>query len=172
VLLTLFFLAGVLVRIGIISDSHDDMVSIRKTVDILNAERVSHAIHAGDIISPFTFEVFSELTCGFSAIFGNNDGDKILLKERFKGNIHNQPFITALEGRKIVVLHEPDLVEALAVSRYFDIIIYGHTHSPAIRKVKDTLVINPGKVAKLHRGESTLALLDLERMEAEIVIIP
>ncbi|HAM51366.1 MAG TPA: YfcE family phosphodiesterase [Nitrospiraceae bacterium] len=158
--------------IGIISDSHDDMVAIRKTVDILNSEGVFHAIHAGDITSPFTFEVFSELTCGISAIFGNNDGDKILLKERFKGNIHNQPFITTVQGRKIVVLHEPDLVDALAESRYFDVVIYGHTHSPDIRKVKDTLVINPGKVARLHKGESTLALLDVEKMQAEIVVVP
>jgi putative phosphoesterase len=148
------------------------MVSMRKTVDILNAKGVSHALHAGDITSPFSFEVFRELHCGISAIFGNNDGDKLLLKEKFKGNVHNQPLITTLLGRKIVVVHEPDLVGALAASGQFDIVIYGHTHRPDVRKVKDALVINPGKVARLNKGESTLALLDVEKMEAEIILIP
>ncbi len=33
----------------------------------------------------------------------------------------------------------------------------------------DTLVINPGKVARLHRGQSTIALLDTETLEAQII---
>ncbi|MGD1074823.1 MAG: metallophosphoesterase [Thermodesulfovibrionales bacterium] len=158
--------------IGIISDSHDDMVSIRKAVAILNAAAVSHVIHAGDITSPFTFEAFRELHCGISAIFGNNDGDKLLFKERSKGSTHDQPLLATLQGKKIVVVHEPDFVGAFAESGQFDIVIYGHTHRPDVRKAKDTLVINPGKVARLFKGESTLALLDLEKMEAEIILIP
>jgi putative phosphoesterase len=155
--------------IGIISDSHDDMSSIKKAVDALNERGVSHVIHAGDITSPFTFEVFRDLKCPFTAIFGNNDGDKLLLKEKSEGKIHNQPRVMMLQGKKVVVMHEPDLVNALAESGHFDIIIFGHTHQPEIRKIKGTLVINPGKVARLHKGESTLALLNVDTMEGEIV---
>jgi putative phosphoesterase len=157
--------------IGIISDTHDDMSAIRKAVDYFNSERVSHVIHAGDLVSPFTFELFGELLCGFSAIFGNNDGDRILLKEKSGGNIHHQPLVLTFDEKKIVVVHEPDLLDALSDSGHFQVVIYGHTHKPDIGKIQDTLVINPGKVAKLHKGDSTLALLDTETMQAKIVQI-
>lgn len=155
--------------IGILSDSHDDMVAIRKAVDILNARGVTLVIHAGDITSPFTFEVFGELNAPLIGIFGNNDGDKLLLQKKSKGNIRNQPLIKTFQGKKTVVVHEPDLVDALADSGHFDLVVYGHTHKPEIRKVNNTLVINPGKAAKLHKGESTVAVLNIETMEAEII---
>lgn len=157
--------------IGIISDTHDDMSAIKGAVDTFNAEGASHVIHAGDLVSPFTFEIFAELHCSFTGIFGNNDGDKILLKQKSEGNIYHQPLVMTFNEKKIVVIHEPDLVDALSDSGHFDLLIYGHTHSPDIRKKKDTLIINPGKAARLHKGESTLALLNLEKMEAEIIFL-
>lgn len=158
--------------IGILSDTHDDMAAIKKAVDIFNAENVLCVIHAGDLTSPFTFEIFSELRCGLRGIFGNNDGDRLLLREKSGGNLSPQPVIMTLGEKKIVVVHEPDLVDALAESGRFDLVIYGHTHRPEIRKVRNTLVVNPGKVARLHKGESTLAVLDTGTMIAEILNIP
>ncbi|HET6515858.1 MAG TPA: metallophosphoesterase [Thermodesulfovibrionales bacterium] len=158
--------------LGIISDSHDDMASIAWAVDLFNARGASHVIHAGDIISPFTFEVFRELVCPFTGIFGNNDGDKLLLREKSGGTIHKQPYIMTLQGKKIVILHEPDLVAALGESGDFDIVIYGHTHRPDVRKMTNVLVVNPGKLARLNKGKATLALLDMDSMEAEIITLP
>jgi putative phosphoesterase len=158
-----------LMLIGIISDTHDDMSAIQKAVDIFTREGVSQVIHAGDLTSPFTFEIFNELKCTFTSIFGNNDGDRLLLKEKSGGTIQPQPHLVTLYGRRIVVLHEPDLVNALSDSGHFDLVVYGHTHRSDIRRVKDTLIINPGKAARLHKGESTLALLDMEKMEARII---
>jgi hypothetical protein len=157
--------------IGILSDTHDDMSAISRAVDIFNDENVSHVIHAGDIVSPFTFEAFNNLHCSISAVLGNNDGDKLLLKSRSRGNIQHQPLIMTFNERKIVVVHEPDLVDALSDSGHFQVVIYGHTHVPDIRRRKETLVINPGKAAALHRGESTIALLNLNKMEAKTLKI-
>ncbi|MEK6682940.1 MAG: metallophosphoesterase [Nitrospirota bacterium] len=157
--------------IGIISDTHDDTTAIRKAVDYFNAEKVSHVLHAGDITSPFTFEIFRDLKCRFTGIFGNNDGDKLLLTEKSGGNVHNQPHFITIGGKKIVLMHEPDLVNALSHSGHFNIVIYGHTHRPDIRNIKETLVINPGKAARLYRGGSTLAILNTAKMEASIVKI-
>ena len=155
--------------VGIISDTHDDMEAIKKAVDIFNNRGVSHVIHAGDFISPFTFEVFGDLKCPLIGIFGNNDGDKYLLNEKSQGSIYPQPHIFTLYGKNVIVIHEHLLADALAESNRFDIVIYGHSHEPDVRKVKDTLVINPGKAARLHKGTSTLVLLDVEAMEAEII---
>ncbi|GAB4389938.1 MAG: metallophosphoesterase [Thermodesulfovibrionales bacterium] len=156
-------------EIGVISDTHDDMEKIARAVDLMNERGVARVIHAGDIVSPFTFEVLGGLRAQFTGVFGNNDGDRLLLREKSRGALHNQPLFLTIEGRKIVVLHEPDLVEPLARGGEFDVVIYGHSHKPDIRKVGNTLVVNPGKTARLHKGSSTAAVLDLRRLEAEII---
>jgi putative phosphoesterase len=158
--------------LGIVSDTHDDMAAIKAAVAVFNSRGVAQVIHAGDITSPFTFEVLNELRCRFSGVFGNNDGDRLLLTEKSGGNLSPQPLIMTLDRKKVVVVHEPDLVDALADSGHFDLVVYGHTHRPEVRRVKHTLVINPGKAAALHKGESTLAVLDTETMEPEIIRIP
>lgn len=154
--------------IGIISDTHDDVINIKKAVDFFNKMKVGHVLHAGDIISPFNFEIFRELKSPFVAVFGNNDGDKLLLKLKSNRTVHNQPFITTIHKRKIVVVHEPDLVDALGESGRFDLVIYGHTHKPDIRKMGKTIIVNPGKASKLLRGKATVAVLDLNTMDVKI----
>ena len=155
--------------IGIMSDTHDNVTFTKKAIDLFNSRKVGFVIHAGDYTSPFTLKLFKELKCKYAGIFGNNDGDKLLLQERAEGNIHNQPYIFTLHNRKIVVMHEHHVVEALADSGHFDVVIYGHTHTSDVRKVKNTLVINPGEVSTWLYGKSTVAIADLDKMEAEII---
>jgi hypothetical protein len=155
--------------IGIISDTHDNLNLTRKAIDLFNMKRVELVIHAGDFTSPFTLKLFKELTCKYVGIFGNNDGDKLLLLERSGGNIYNQPYIFTLHNKKIIVLHEHYIVDALADSGHFDLIVYGHTHEPIVKRVKHTLVVNPGEAGSLLYGNSTVAIADLEKMEAEII---
>jgi len=155
--------------IGIMSDTHDNLIFLRKAIELFNNKKVGHVIHAGDYTSPFTLKLFKELKCKYTGIFGNNDGDKLLLLERAEGNIYNQPYIFKLHNRKIVVMHEHQVADALADSGHFDLVIYGHTHKADIRKVKATLLVNPGEVSTWLYGKSTVALVDLEKMEGEIV---
>ena len=155
--------------IGIMSDTHDNVTFTKKAIDLFNSRKVEFVIHAGDYTSPFTLKLFKELKCKYAGIFGNNDGDKLLLQERAEGNIHNQPYIFILHERKIVVMHEHHVVEALADSGHFDVVIYGHTHTSDVRKVKNTLVINPGEVSTWLYGKSTVSIADLDKLEAEII---
>jgi putative phosphoesterase len=155
--------------IGIMSDTHDNLILVKKAIELFNDRKVGYVIHAGDYTSPFTLKLFKELKCKYVGIFGNNDGDKLLLLERAEGNICNQPYIFTLNNRKIVVMHEHNVADALADSGHFDLVIYGHTHKPDVRKVKNTLVVNPGEVSSWLYGKSTVALADLNKMEAEIV---
>jgi len=160
--------------IGVVSDTHDDMAAIKKAVEFLNAKGVSHVLHAGDFVSPFTFEVLGDLKAEFTGIFGNNDGDRLLLNEKSGGRIFSPPRVMTLgdKGKRsltLAIVHEPAVVEALAASGRFNVVIYGHTHTPDIRKVNSALIINPGKVARLHKGRSTLSVLDTEKMEAGLI---
>ena len=49
--------------------------------------------------------------------------------------------------------------------------VYGHTHKPDIRKVGGTLVVNPGEAGGWLYGRSTVAVVDLESMEVELIDI-
>lgn len=155
--------------IGIIADTHDNQPMTKRAIELFNSRDVEYMIHAGDFTSPFTIKLFRELRCKYIGIFGNNDGDKLLLQERAEGNIKNQPLILTLNNKKIVVVHEHHIVNALADSGHFDVVIYGHTHEPVVKRVNNTLLINPGEVGGWLYGKSTAAILDLNKMEAEIV---
>ena len=155
--------------IGIIADTHDNLIYTRKAIELFNKRKVEHVIHAGDYTSPFTLKLFKELNCKYDGVFGNNDGDKLLLLERSEGNIHNQPYIFTLNNKKIIVMHEHHVIDALADSGHFELVIYGHTHKPDVRKVKYTLIVNPGEAGTWLYGTSTVALTDLNKMEAEII---
>lgn len=154
---------------GIISDTHDHLDNLRKTVDIFNLKGVGHIIHAGDYTSPFTQRVLKNFKGGFTGIFGNNDGERVLLKKLYQDQIYTQPYKFRLGNKRIVVMHEPDVVDALAASGHFDLVIYGHTHEPLIRTVNETLIVNPGEVCGWLYGKPTAAIVDLETMDAELI---
>jgi len=154
--------------IGVMSDSHDNMDAIRKAVSFFNENDVELVIHAGDVVSPFTAEEFKKLKCDMLLIYGNNDGDKLYLKERFAniGEFHRDPYIFELYGKRIAVTHVPEIVDALATK--YDIVIYGHTHRKDLRKEK-SLILNPGESCGYLTGARSIALLYPKDMTAEII---
>jgi hypothetical protein len=158
-------------KIGIISDSHDNLPQIKKAVTFFNRKKVDLVLHAGDFVSPFTALEFKNLNCPLKGVFGNNDGDKLYLQEKFKGigEIYPAPYETNIDHKNIIMLHEEGLIDALAESQKYEVIIYGHTHRTDLRKTGKTLIINPGECGGWLTGKSTIALLDLENLEAKII---
>ena len=67
------------------------------------------------------------------------------------------------------MLHKEALINALAESQKYKINIYGHTHRVDLRRSGKTLIINPGKCGGCLTGKSTIALLNLENLEAKII---
>ena len=157
-------------KIGIISDTHDHLDNIKKAMDLFKQEQIGYLIHCGDFVAPFTLPLFSQLNVPFLGVFGNNDGERLLLRERAKdiGEIKVQPAFLELGGRKIVVMHEPALQTALAKSGEFDVILVGHTHQPEII-MGETLIINPGECCGWLTNRATIAVLDLSTMSARLL---
>lgn len=158
-------------QIGIISDTHDNLPMIRRAVEIFTELKVGHVIHAGDFCSPFTFRALKHLKCDFTGVYGNNDGEKVLLQKLSSGRIFTQPHTIELAEKKIVIIHEHHVVDALADSGHFDMVVYGHTHEPDIRTRGNTLIVNPGELGGWLHGKSTIALVDLKTMSAEIRVL-
>jgi putative phosphoesterase len=156
-------------KIGVITDSHENMPVIAKAVDLFNREGVEIVLHAGDIISPITAKEFKRLKARMIAVFGNNDGERLLLRERFGpfGEIHERKWEGEIAGKKVLLIHEPDMLDALVKSGCYDIIVYGHTHKIDVRDGR-TLVVNPGESSGWLTGRHTVGILDTDRMDVAI----
>lgn len=156
--------------IGIMSDSHDNLRAIASAVRFFNDEKVFSVLHAGDLVAPFTYKEMKKLNMPVHIIFGNNDGDRLGLKKIYGEKIHIPPYKIKMAGKKILLIHEPDNIAAIADSGHFDLIVYGHTHEVDIRE-EETLLVNPGECGGWVTGNSTVAVWDTESNEIEIVEI-
>lgn len=173
---------GDFMKIGVISDTHDNKEKILKAVSIMNEKEVEALIHCGDFIAPFVKLWFDGLNkkakSSFYGVFGNNDGEVIYLRELL-GRICEFPqggleLIIELDGKKIFAAHMPNdkTVEAMALSGKFDIILRGHTHKIENKKYDNgVLVVNPGEACGYLSDTATFAIIDTESMEAEIIEI-
>ena len=163
--------------IGILSDTHDNTDKTRKAVSCLNREGVEHVLHAGDYVAPFMIDILKDLSAPMTGVFGNNDGDRSLLEKKSAAFPHLKIAGTFARlntgGRKIALLHGNDraLLETLAGCSSLDLLVYGHTHRPEVRKQGSLLIVNPGEVYGHLTGRSTVALVDTVRQEGEIVDI-
>jgi putative phosphoesterase len=156
--------------VGVISDSHDNLPSLKKAVEIFNSRKTGFVIHAGDFVAPFSLRPLEELACPWIGVFGNNDGEQRGLTQHSKGRIQPPPFELNLDGKKVVVVHE--LLEAdreKIIKEGAVIIIHGHSHQAEIKKSKKALLVNPGELGGWLYGRKTLALVDTDKLQAEIV---
>lgn len=156
--------------IGIISDSHDHVGNLRHILALFRERGVEIVLHAGDFVSPFVADPFREAGMRLIGVFGNNDGDKLYLRERFSGvgELHFGPHEFVLEGRKVVLMHEPRALSALISSGQYDLIVYGHTHKAEIREGRP-LVVNPGELGGWLTGQPSAALVELATLKGELL---
>lgn len=167
-------------KLAVISDTHDHMNNILKAVKIMNEKRVDALIHCGDFVAPFVRRWFDGLNENikenFYGVFGNNDGEKLFLKQNL-GKIceiveNSAELIKEFGDKKIFASHMPHqtTINALATSGKFDIILSGHTHNVVNKKYENgVIVLNPGEACGYLTGKATFAIIDTDMMETEII---
>lgn len=156
--------------VGIIADSHDNRTAIQRAVALFNQRGTGLVIHAGDMISPFCILDFAALSCPVQIVFGNNDGERVGLHKAFqsKGTIQSGPRVFEYEGKQFLLMHEDGCVDRLQDLSSVDVVVYGHTHEVDVRP-GPPLIINPGEAGGWLKQRSTVAVLDLNTMQVEIV---
>lgn len=159
--------------IGIMADSHDNLPALRKAVAVFQEAGCRLVVHAGDFVAPFSARELSQVNCPVKAVFGNCDGEKQGLEEAFRGfgEIKPAPFIWSENSIRVYLTHLHHQVESLAQSNLYELIIFGHTHRPEIKRVGQTLLINPGETGGWLTGVSTVVLFDPARLEADIIYL-
>jgi len=163
-------------RIGLISDTHDNVPMIKAAIRRLNELDVALVLHAGDYISPFTAKPYSELRAKMIGVLGNNCAEREKLREVYaavgKDIVGNFAEVEA-GGRRIALLHGHDdaLLRSLTAHGGYDAVVHGHDHKAKIVEQGSALVINPGEVCGYVTGRSSLGVLDTETLRAEIIDI-
>ena len=150
--------------IGIMSDSHDNIPSIREALGALECRGAEAIIHAGDFVAPFAVKALAEFKGAIVAVFGNNDGEKKGIRNVLP-SVAEPPLRVQMGGRRFVVTHD---LAALEDRHQCDVIVHGHTHDVEVVE-GEPLIINPGETGGWLRGRRTVALLDTETMRCEII---
>jgi len=153
-------------KIGILSDSHDNLIKLDHAVKFFNRHKVDFVFHAGDFVAPFAVLKMKELEANWAGVYGNNDGEKNGLFVASEGRIKDGPRKMELEGKKIILTHELDKVAPEVEEA--QIIIYGHSHKAEIKTMFSKLLINPGECGGWLSGKSTVAILDTENLSAKV----
>ena len=156
-------------KLGVMSDSHDNIPNVKRAVALFNEIGVELVVHAGDFIAPFSIDPLADLNCRVVGVFGNNDGERVVLAKKFAaiGEVHPNLASASLGDKTIAVMHYPELAIPIAKSGEYDIVVYGHTHKIDIQKDK-SLLLNPGETGGWTTGKATVAVVDIETLEATI----
>jgi hypothetical protein len=156
------------VRIGVVSDTHNQLGNVRRIVEILNAARVDRVVHTGDITQARTLALLRGLEAPLVGVFGNNDEREPLraLAREADMRLEEPPLSLALGERRVLVVHDPHFLREEQVAGH-DVVLHGHTHRAVHEWRGDTLVFNPGECAGMLAGRNTVGVLALHTREVE-----
>jgi len=156
------------VQVGIMADSHDNLPRIHQAVEFFNEQGVALVFHAGDFIAPFVGRELRHLTCPVVGVFGNNDGERTGLRSMMRelGEIHDPPYFWRHNEFRVLLSHVPPGEVVLEESA--DVVIWGHTHEPVVRREVGRLLVNPGECGGWLTGRATVAWADLASREVRI----
>jgi hypothetical protein len=153
------------VKIGVVSDSHDNLHAIDAAVAAFRRRGAEALIHAGDFVAPFAVKRFLTLGVPMVAVFGNCDGEKRVIGELLP-DIASGARRETLGGKTVVVVHSIDWLDERDRAGA-DVIVCGHTHEAGVSGA-EPMVLNPGECGGWMTGRSTAAMLDTAAMEPEI----
>ncbi len=158
-------------KIGVISDSHDRLPTLRRAVALFSQMNVDMLLHAGDFVAPFAAKLLLDRPAAMPlhCIYGNNDGERAGLKKMLP-MVQDGPLRLSVGGRTLVMHHWIEWLKPEDIQGA-DIIISGHTHEVVNKKRGSALYLNPGECCGWLTERCTVALLDTEKLEAQIIQI-
>ena len=173
-------------KIALVSDTHiPDRIPALPSQLLSHLQAVDLILHAGDFTC---LEVLQSLQtiAETVAVYGNFDAPEVVDQLPAKQ-------LLSLAGRKIGLIHghrPPDIEREYARPEYnydtpvveklfqylveafpaAEIIVFGHFHTPLVKRWGDQLLVNPGSIAP-HRGHQSIAMVDLDSTKLDVEIV-
>ncbi|MDD5693312.1 MAG: YfcE family phosphodiesterase [Patescibacteria group bacterium] len=162
-------------KIAIISDIHGNMAYLAKAKEIIDSEKIKLVICCGDIQ---TEEVFHELDLWPQKVYLTLGNADLELEYKLKSGLiypeklkfYKDFSVLDLDKRKIAFTHYDFYAKKLATEGKYDLVFYGHTHTPWEEIIGKTIILNPGEIAAQF-GKPTFAIYDLTQMKAKLVLL-
>lgn len=153
-------------KIGVLSDTHNNLPNLRGALDLFGKENIDTIIHCGDL----TGVEIARAMQGFRVIcvFGNGDfatGEiRAALLEMNPENYAGMVFTGRIGEARIAAAHGhlPGSVEELVHSGAYDYVFHGHSHQHSDDTAGFTRLINPGALGGLHHEARQVCTVDLE----------
>ncbi|QQK07463.1 phosphodiesterase [Miniphocaeibacter halophilus] len=159
-------------KIGILSDTHGDIVQTKKVLKIL--QDCEYIIHCGDVLyhgprndlpknyNPRDLATYLSKLENIYYIRGNcdSDVDEMVIKKDLKSKSRVFNFgkytIFAIHG------YEETEEKRIEKAREFNanIVVSGHTHVKVLKKIDNIIVINPGSTTIPKDGTSSCAIIN------------
>lgn len=160
-------------RIGVLSDTHDNLDNLLTVLEILRQRGIQTVIHCGDLTD---FSLISHFS-GFRLIYltGNMDAASGTIKKRVEqmreDNFAGLVFQGNLDGVMVAATHShlEGKVMELVQEKRFCWIFHGHTHKRRDETIQGTRIINPGALGGLVRGPRSFCIVDLTAGEVEFI---
>lgn len=161
-------------KVGVISDTHDRLPPFARAIALFKRLKVDAILHAGDYVAPFAAKLIAPEALGgipLHCVYGNNDGERAGLKKTLP-SIQDGPLRVVIGGRTIVMAHFDEWLKP-GDTTGAHVIVTGHTHQVVTDKrpspTGDQLWLNPGECCGWVTDRCTIALLDLDTLEPQIV---
>ena len=158
-------------RIGAISDTHlvGPDGALRGIIQKYFAD-ADMIFHAGDLVDLKVLEMFGDKDV--RAVCGNMDN------ARTRRELPEE-LIMELGGFKIGLIHgwgSPEGIENRLAEKLgpLDLIVFGHTHYPAVRSINGTYFFNPGSaVDKRFARHTSIGIIEIgSQIDGRIIALP
>jgi putative phosphoesterase len=159
-------------RIGLLSDTHDNLQGVQAAVGIFRREGVTHLLHCGDVCGPSIVEALE----GFSVTFAQGNVDRLPALGMAVKTLQGPGRLArwhrlVLGGVSVALLHGDDLGLQLKLTQSGDYgyVFCGHTHRRGDTRVGRTRVINPGALGGTRRESRSICIVDLSKGDARFI---
>lgn len=161
-------------QIGILSDTHNNVLNLRKALSLFRDAGVTQLIHCGDMTSIET----AKHMAGFDVVYvsGNVDQSSSGVRDAVwmlnpNGNDSAEIYRGTIAGVSLAATHShiPGALDQLIRSGKYAYVFHGHTHRRRDERIGRTRVVNPGALGGNRPETRSVALVDLGRDTVEFI---
>lgn len=160
-------------KIGILSDTHNNLQTTRAALALFRAEGVRRLYHCGDITTGQVVMLFAGWQVNF--VWGNVDyshADVEAALRRLGLPAPQAQLHFTLEGHACVMTHGHTGIDSLIASGQFRYLFHGHTHERRDEVFGTTRVINPGALGGRRSEDRSVAVLDVDTDTLRFLPVP